>query len=888
MPGPTRRHFDPQPLLWLAISFACGILFSAQVRIDLVSSAVLSGVAMVLALSFRTRTPGTVLVLVGFIVAGTFAAGAERHSIRDDWIRVLLDSGQIPSGAVVEVEGLLAGRPEPAPEGDFLLVHADRIRYRTDEWNIAGNVRLFVPRTYHSDVSDGLKYGSRVRVACEIDREDRYLNPGVMSRREVLDRMGIDATGNLKSALLIEHLADESVFIPLAWVYDARAALIATFRANLSRPAAGVMIASLLGNRYFLDKETADVFREGGTFHILVISGLHITFIGGVVFALVRIFTRSRWNQFSIVNAVLWAYTLAVGADIPVVRAAIMFTIVSFSFVIHRNSSLLNSLGLCALILLVWRPSDLFNPSFQLTFVSVAAIVGCGFPLVKHLRSIGEWAPSQGTPFPPNVPAWLRRLCETLYWDRDKWIVESKRQVWSGNILKAPYLPARLREGFQTASRLLFEGILISTIVQLWMLPLSVVHFHRVSLASIVLNLWVGGFIALESFAAFFGALATLVSGLLADGFFGIAAVFNWLMLLLPTLVAEGGWASFRLPAYEGAARSVYWVYFVPLIVAASLVNGWDPFGLRVPTRRVRGLAIVSAAAAAILTTVIALHPFSAPVPDGRLSVEFLDVGQGDSIFITFPNGQTMLVDAGGRFDYRDDESDDGTFAPDVRGIGEAVVSEVLWAKGYSRIDHVVATHAHADHVGGLTDVAKNFTIGSVLVGAIPDQEPGLMPLDEVLRRRGIRVETIARGDILRFGDAAVEVLFPPTTVTGVSANDNSIVLRIVYGSRVVLITGDIEKSTESQLAESSVLRADVVKVPHHGSPTSSTQEFVDAVNATHAVISAPRRSPFGHPHPEVVRRWKDSGAHVMTTGVAGMITVSTNADDLVVYQFAK
>lgn len=84
-------------------------------------------------------------------------------------------------------------------------------------------------------------------------------------------------------------------------------------------------------------------------------------------------------------------------------------------------------------------------------------------------------------------------------------------------------------------------------------------------------------------------------------------------MLLLPTLVAEGGWASFRLPAYEGAARSVYWVYFVPLIVAASLVNGWDPFGLRVPTRRVRGLAIVSAAAAAILTTVIALHPFSAP-----------------------------------------------------------------------------------------------------------------------------------------------------------------------------------------------------------------------------------------------------------------------------------
>ena len=143
------------------------------------------------------------------------------------------------------------------------------------------------------------------------------------------------------------------------------------------------MIASLLGDKYFLDKDTADLFREGGTFHILVISGLHITFIGGLLLLFIRRLTRNRWTQFIVTMRVLWAYTLAVGADVPVVRAAIMFTIVLYSYVIYRQGSLLNSLGVCGLILLVWRPSDLFNPSFQLTFVSVAAIVAMAYPLIE-------------------------------------------------------------------------------------------------------------------------------------------------------------------------------------------------------------------------------------------------------------------------------------------------------------------------------------------------------------------------------------------------------------------------------------------------------------------------------------------------------------------------
>jgi competence protein ComEC len=121
----------------------------------------------------------------------------------------------------------------------------------------------------------------------------------------------------------------------------------------------------LLGNRYFLDKTTAEVFREGGTFHVLVISGLHITFIGGLTLLFVRFFTNQRLWQFIIASSFLWAYSLAVGADVPVVRATIMFTILLFSQVIYRSGTLLNAFGACALILLVWRPNDIFTPSFN-------------------------------------------------------------------------------------------------------------------------------------------------------------------------------------------------------------------------------------------------------------------------------------------------------------------------------------------------------------------------------------------------------------------------------------------------------------------------------------------------------------------------------------------
>ena len=250
-----------------------------------------------------------------------------------------------------------------------------------------------------------------------------------------------------------------------------------------------------------------------------------------------------------------------------------------------------------------------------------------------------------------------------------------------------------------------------------------------------------------------------------------------------------------------------------------------------------------------------------------------------------------MLVDGGGRFKYHNNSNgdDEEPFVSDTRGIGEAVVSEVLWWKGYSHIDHILATHADADHIQGLGDVAKNFSIGSAIFGREPLDNQEFATVAEVLRRRGVRTEVVARGEVLKFGDATVEVLYPFSVAdpNAVSDNNHSVVLRIVYGNRSFLLTGDIERQAEADLINGGgTLAADLIKAPHHGSRTSSTQAFIDAVHPQYAVISVGRTSPFGHPHRDIVERWKAAGVHIMTTGERGMISVSTDGKDLQIQTF--
>ena len=897
-------NFTLYPLLWLSVCFAVGILAAHFLAINWKILLAICLIFATLTVVFLTRKLVLIFLSIGFIAVGGLCLSVENNSVAPHRLKKLYDTNQIRSGDSIEIEGVLQGKPELAAGGFFIILKTEKAIYKDSEIEVSGNIRLFAPIQDEQIKSEydqlNLDYGSQMRVACQLRREDSFSNPGVKSHKETLDQKQIDATAVIKSPLLVEKITDTNTFAPLKWIYDRRQNLIIDFRDNFNVSTAGVLSASLLGNQYFLDKNTSQVFREGGTFHVLVISGLHITFIGGLTLLFIQFFTNKRLWQFIIASLFLWSYSLAVGADVPVVRATIMFTILLFSQVIYRSGTLLNALGFCALILLVWRPNDIFTSSFQLTFVSVGAIVAIAFPLIEKLRAIGTWSPSAETPFPPNVSKRLRKFCEMLYWRDEVWEIESRRNLWTAKIFKSPHLKWLEKRNLQNPVRYIFEGILVSLIVQLCLLPLLIIYFHRLSFASIFLNLWVGIAIALESFAAIIAVFFAQISGVLAFPFIKLTEFFNWLMLLIPQFLSDNDWASTRLPHYAGAMKAIYLLYFVPIIFIAICLNLWKPFSLspksKVQSPKSLTFRIVTVSFGCLLALII-FHPFSAPTPDGRLHIDFLDVGQGDSALITFPNGETLLVDGGGKRDFNkiyvqnEFEDEPELFEPDTQNIGETVVSQFLWEKGYSQIDYILATHADADHINGLSDVAQNFKVRGAMFGRTPLKNAEFARLFEILQRRDIPLVKLSSGDVINFDAAQIEVLYPEKddTPDAISDNNHSVVLRLIYGERTFLLTGDIEKKAENDLLNApEYVRSDVVKVAHHGSRTSSTPAFVEATRAKLVIIPVGRESPFGHPHQEVLERWTNSGAKIVTTGMRGTVLISTDGKDLQLKTFLR
>jgi competence protein ComEC len=585
------------------------------------------------------------------------------------------------------------------------------------------------------------------------------------------------------------------------------------------------------------------------------------------------------------------------------VRAALMFTLIALAPVLGRRGATLNALGGAALVLLVYRPGDLFDPSFQLTFLSVVGIVALGWPLLEKLHAVGTWQPARATPRPPACPRWFRVLGETLFWSERAWRREMERNVYSYRLFKSSAGVCLERWRVQRLLRYAFAAMVVSASVQLMLLPLFVVYFHRVSLASIVLNIFVGVLMALASLGALLAMLLSTVSAQATMPLVWLVEKLNWLMAHSVDPFARAGVASLRLPEYTGRAAAIYVLYYVPLAVLLVSLARWRPLPPGTPPQEGTGRSLrrtttrrLAWTGGAVCLLLIVLHPFSAGRPDGRLRLDQLDVGQGDAALLTLPDGTTLLVDAGGRaqFNPRAEFEDDAAhFERDARGIGEAVVSEYLWWRGLARVDYILATHAHADHMNGLNDIARNFSVRAALLGRAERRgEAEFMRLSETLGRERVPVELVGRGDTLRFGAVAVDVLWPPRAgeaTGGFSENNDSIVLRVRYGARSFLLTGDIERDAEAALvAAHDELQSDVVKVAHHGSKTSSTESFVAATRPSVVVISVGHTSPFGHPDANVVARWRASGAQILQTGRRGTVTVSTDGQDLRVETFVR
>ena len=448
--NPHRDLFSQYPLVKIAIPFCVGICVveygPPERSVYLVVMGVICSIAAVVALwKNRLTLAGCALLVAMFFVGAMLATQHRKLQV-------------ISNGQTLVLTGVLDAPPEYARDRVYLSLKVEQ-----------GSVFLV-----SDTVPVNLRYGSRIRVTARLRRTDNYRNPGVSPLSEYLERKGYVATGVIKGA--VERLGDTTVLPPLAWLYDWRECLQREIDSRFSPDTAGVLDAAMLGNRHNLSPATSDRFREGGTFHVLVISGLHISFIGGTVLLVVRRLTRRRWLQFLLPAGFVWCYSLAVGAEASVVRAALMFTFAGVGAVLVRPATSLNALGGAALILLVQSPKEIFDPSFQLTFLSVLAIVVIAWPLLRKLSAIGAWYPSGETPYPPNCSRALKAFCETLFWSEKSWKREMARSTHHYRLFKAPLAAVLERYRIQRSLRYVFGAIVVSAAVQIVLLPQMIVR----------------------------------------------------------------------------------------------------------------------------------------------------------------------------------------------------------------------------------------------------------------------------------------------------------------------------------------------------------------------------------------------------------------------------
>ncbi len=284
-------------------------------------------------------------------------------------------------------------------------------------------------------------------------------------------------------------------------------------------------------------------------------------------------------------------------------------------------------------------------------------------------------------------------------------------------------------------------------------------------------------------------------------------------------------------------------------------------------------LAILLLAASLILTSCELLDELDAildiieeestPTPEGAMTVHFIDVGQGDSILISMPTGENMLIDAG--------DNDKGE-----------VVVDYLKSQGVERIDYLVGTHPHADHIGGLDDVIEAFDIGGIYMPRVTHTTKTYMDVLEAIDRKGLKIKTARSGLTIPVEGARTEILAPDSDLKSDNLNDYSIVIRLTYGQTAFLFQGDAEKRTEDGILSSyDNIKAHVIKLGHHGSSTSNTEDYIEAVDPEYAVITLGADNKYGHPHKEIISLMKDKAITVYRTDLDGTIVAISDGKEV-------
>ncbi len=732
----------------------------------------------------------------------------------------------IPShfyNAPVSFSGQTVYQPERGKEWEACYANGTLQLLETDE-----TVQAKVLIRFQGLVS--LRYGNRLTLSGTLRQPQPQRNPGGFDYQAYLSRKAV--FGIIYHQGLLE-IGEQSGFPPLRWIETLRLRTEEVIDEAYGIDSLDALLIKgiMLGKRSDLPTDTVETFRNSGNLHVLAVSGLHVGFVATFCYFSLSAFAsilgiRSKHPHLTkkvtvlLTIAAVVIYACLVGFRPSVFRAALMASLFLFATVIDRDADIYNLLAFAALILLLLNPTQLWDIGFQLSFVAVTAIV--------------YFVPKMEKPF-----------CR--FWE----VPDSSADDGS-----------RIRTFGRSALKWLILSYLVTLAALLGTTLIIAFHFFRAYPLGIIVGPFAVGFVSLILALGMASVGAGLVALLpLAKLFAGLNHAIIYFFLKLLGLFGDASVVMKMKPPTFGT--------FVVYIAVCLGVTHW-----RFVYKNWRVATLIGLSVIAIWVWDSAFHE------EGRLlEVVTLDVGQGDAAVVKFPDGRAMLVDGGIQYSYENKKKKRQV----EYDAGERVVAPYLDVNGVRELELVVLSHQDIDHGGGLAHILKNFEVKAVLgIAEKANYSKTIKGLREIAQEEEILYEFEYAGEIEVTPTATLNLLHPidaaSTNLMDTDTNDDSLVMKLSYGEVDILFTGDIEAKAETRIITSGQdLRAEVLKVPHHGSRTSSTAPFIAAVQPKFALFSLGIRNRHGFPDAGVVARYQKRGCVILRTDELGAITLKTD-----------
>lgn len=864
----TKESLIGAPLFHAAWLFAAGIVIAhyiwlrpAWLLVSLPLIASLSGLAAL-------RAQRIVWLPLGLLwsILGIWCAEVQPQPAPDAALATLSD------GLMRSVEGTVidAGPVRSEPEEESAEFGAEGLSQRIDlrlssieivsdtedrQQSAGGIVRMTIHWPIGAVTLAAFGCGERIYADARLMLPNVYRDPGAWNYRDYLLDQGITSTASVKADRI--HVIGDATEVPFhcriaSWQHAASSRLFTLPSSMKSLPAAlrlsdedAIMLAAMVtGDRTFLTHSLREGFERTGSFHMLVVSGLHLGIVAGCIFWLTRLIRLPQVPSTLVTLAGSFAYALFTGFAPPVQRSLWMVSLYLVGRLVYRQRNVLNTIGFASLCLLVASPRSLFEPSLQMTVLAVISIGGVAVPLLEktvhpylsatrdlRLVAVDVKLPSRQAQFRVGLRMYSAALTKTV----SKFVGRS-------------LFPWTVRALLRCS-----EALVVSCIVELAMsLPMAA-YFHRITVFALPVNLIILPLLVVLVPSALLTLLLTAISPTAAAVAATITALLLHLGVGLVRLFATVRSGDFRVPEPLFTQIAIFCILLAASLLLARSANQVQSKWLR----RTACAAMLFAAVAVVL-------PRPTDHPRNSLLVEAIDVGQGDALLLITPDGKTMLVDGGGLGGAPHQ-------AAQNFDIGEEVVSPVLWSRGIRHLDAVALTHAHSDHMGGLPAILRNFRPDELWVGNNPPSTAYLALLEEA-QRLGIRVRSMRAGDHTILGTAKVQVLAPLPNYTPAlePGNNDSLVMRVSYGTTGVLLEGDAEAPIERAMLTEQGLESTMLKVGHHGSATSTQPDFLARVSPQFAIISCGLHNHYGHPRTEVLHSLQSSHIRTFSTDING------------------